>query len=109
MSGVVGNQVGVAGTADNSVIIDWHNSLDTFDTFMLMSTAGAMDVFASLDGTNYTTAAIALSDQGATSPDPVIVTAAGRMYGFKGKYKALRVLQNGATNVANAVLRHGNM
>jgi hypothetical protein len=109
MTGIVGNQVGAAGTADNSVIINWNNNLDYFDTFMLMSTAGAMDVYGSLDGTNYSTAPIAMSDLGATTADPVIVTVAGRMYGFKGKYKALRVLQNGATNVANAILRHGTM
>lgn len=104
----VGNKTG-SGTNDNDVVIDATDLMDGADTFLLMSTAGAMDVFVSLDGTNYTTAALSLTDMGATTSDPVVVTAANRMYGFRGKFKAVRVLQNGATAVANAVLRYGVM
>lgn len=98
-----------SGTNDNDTVIDFDDIVDGADTFMLMSTAGAMDVFVSLDGTNYSTAALSLTDMGATTSDPVIVTVANRVYGFRGKYKAIRVLQNGATAVENAVLRYGVM
>lgn len=91
------------GTNDDDVVIQT-NSVDQFDAFMLTSTAGAMDVFVSLDGTNYATAALSLQDFGATTSDPVIVTAAGQVYGFVGKFKAIRVLQNGATAVEDATL-----
>lgn len=104
----VGNKTG-SGTNDNDVVIDATDLMDGADTFFLMSTAGAMDVFVSLDGTNYTTAALSLTDMGATTTTPVVVTAANRMYGFRGKFKAVRVLQNGATAVENAVLRYGVM
>lgn len=88
---------------DDAVVIQT-NSVDQFDAFMLTSSAGAMDVFVSLDGTNYATAALSLQDFGATTTDPVIVTAAGQVYGFVGKFKAIRVLQNGGTAVEDAVL-----
>ena len=104
----VGNKTG-SGTDDNDVVIEFNDIVDGADTFLLMSTSGAMDVFVSLDGTNYSTAALSLTDMGATTSDPVIVTVANRVYGFRGKYKAIRVLQNGATAVANAVLRYGVM
>ena len=104
----VGNKTGT-GTIDNDVVITFDDVVDGADTFLLMSTAGAMDVFVSLDGTNYSTAALSLTDMGAITSDPVVVTAANRCYGFRGKFKAIRVLQNGATAVANAVLRYGTM
>ena len=98
-----------SGTNDNDVVIDFDGTIDDFDTYQLMSTAGAMDVFVSLDGTNYSTAPLALSDLGAVSSDPVVVTAANRVYGFRGKYRAVRVRQNGATAVENAALNYGRM
>ena len=104
----VGTKKGT-GTSDNDVVIDFTGIPDDVDTFILMSTAGAMDVFVSLDGTNYSTAALSLTDMGATTADPVIVTVANRAYGFRGKFAAVRVLQNGSTGVANAVLRYGEM
>lgn len=108
MSGNVGNKTGT-GTNDNDVVITFDDVVHGADTFLLMSTAGAMDVFVSLDGTNYATAALSLTDMGAITSDPVIVTAANRCYGFRGKFASIRVLQNGATAVENAVLRYGNM
>lgn len=96
------------GTNDNDVVITLNYALP-YDTFHLMSTAGAMDVFVSLDGTNFSTAALSLTDQGATASDPVVVTAANRIYGFRGKYRAIKVLQNGGTAVENASLSYGNI
>ena len=92
-----------SGANDNDVTIQT-DSVDQFDAFCLMSTTGALDVFVSLDGTNYATAAMSLQDFGATNTDPVLVTAANRVYCFVGKYKKLRVLQNGAVATANVTL-----
>jgi hypothetical protein len=92
-----------SSTADNDVAIQT-GELTKYDAFMVMSVTGAIDVFGSLDGTNYQTAPLSLQDMGATVADPVVVTAAGRMYGFRGKFKKLRVLQNGVTAVAVTLL-----
>lgn len=94
-----------AGTgANNDDVVIQTNDVSRYDEFMLQSTAGALDVFASLDGTNYATAALSLIDLGATTSDPVLVTAANRTYAFFGTFRKLRVLQNGASAVADAVL-----
>lgn len=108
MAGNLGYKTG-SGTNDNDVVITFDDVVEGADTFLLMSTAGAMDVFPSLDGTNFATAALSLEDLGATTSTPVIVTVANRIYRFRGKFKSIRVLQNGATGVANAVLRYGVM
>lgn len=98
------------GTLDNDTVIEFAQNVEAFNTFLLHSTAGAMDVVVCIDdGTNYTTAALSLTDLGANTTDPVLVTAAGRLYGFKGKFKKIKVLQNGATAVENASLRYGVM
>jgi hypothetical protein len=86
-----------SSTADNDVLIQT-NDVSRMDSFTLMSTAGAVDVYVTLDGTNYATAPLSLQDFGATTNDPVIETVAGRVYQFRGKFKAVRVLQKGATN-----------
>jgi len=91
------------GVNDNDVLFTTGDVLQC-EEFYLMSTAGAMDVFVSLDGTNFSTAPLSLVDLGATTTDPVLVTAANRVYAFFGRYTKVRVLQNGATGVANAVL-----
>lgn len=91
------------GVNDNDVVIQT-GDVSQYREFQLMSTAGAMDVFVSLDGTNYTTAALSLVDWGATTTSPVVVTAANRLYAFYGAFNFVRVLQNGATGVANACL-----
>jgi hypothetical protein len=106
--GITGYKSG-SGTNDNDIVIELDQNAEAYDTFELMSTAGAMDVFVTLDGTNYTTAALSLADLGAVTTDPVVVTAANRLYGFRGKFKGIRVLQNGATAVENAALRYGTI
>jgi hypothetical protein len=109
---VIGNSAerykSATGTNDNDVVIQ-SEDVSKWDTFQVMSTAGATDVFVSLDGTNYTTAPISLQDMGATTSDPVVVSAAGRMYGFRGKFAKVKVLQNGATGVENACLMCSNI
>jgi len=98
---------GTDGANDNDVLIEVE--VAQYDTFILQSTQGAMDVVVSLDGTNYATAPLSLTDMGAVSSDPVIVTAANRTYGFRGKFRKVKVLQNGATAVQNPVLAYGTM
>lgn len=84
------------GASDNDVIVQT-GDVSGFNTFMITSTAGALDILVSLNGTDYSTAALSMTDLGATTTDPVLVTAANRLYGFKGTYRKIRVLQNGAT------------
>jgi hypothetical protein len=92
------------GASDNDVIVQT-GDISAYDEFLLMhTTAGATDVFVSLDGTNYSTAALSLIDLGATTSDPVLVTVASRIYAFYGTYAAIRVLQNGAGVPANVCL-----
>lgn len=97
--------VGIAGTGDNAIVIEL-DDVQRFDMFALMSSNGAMDVEASLDGTNFTTTApLALEDKHSTTPGTrVVVTAADRVYYFEGNYKAIRVRQAGATAVADPIL-----
>lgn len=94
---------GIAGVSDNDIVLET-TDVSHLDTFCLMSTAGAMDVLVSLDGVNFTTAPLSMADLGSTSTAPVIVTAAGRLYGFRGIYRVIRILQNGAVAVANPLL-----
>lgn len=105
MSGLTGKYTGV-GVSDNDVLFTTAD-MSSYDTFMLHSSAGAVDVLVSLDGTTFTTDPLSLADLGATSLNPVLLTAPGRMYGFKGSYKAIKVLQNGVT-AATAILRYSN-
>lgn len=84
------------GTNDNDVLFTT-GDISRYDACSLMSTDGAVDVFVSLDGTNYSTAALSLQDFGASTNDPVLLTVADRVYGFVIKARNIRVLQNGAT------------
>lgn len=94
------------GANDNDILLTT-SDVSKFDAFTLMSSTGAVDVLVSLDGTTFSTAALSLSDHGATTSDPVLVTAALRVYQFRGKFSKIRVLQNGATGAA-AVLNCWN-
>jgi hypothetical protein len=94
-----------AGVSDNDIIAEVTGNGDLYNTWQLGSTAGAMDVEVSLDGTNYFATVCALIDLTSTAPSTAVtVTAAGKNYGFKGRYKKVRVRQNGATAVANPIL-----
>ena len=95
------------GVNDNDVLLTT-GDVSKYDSFLLMSTAGAMDVFVSLDGTNFSTAPLSLQDFGATTTNPVLVTVANRVYGFRGKFRFVRLLQNGAAAVVNPHVICGN-
>ena len=90
---------GVDTTSDNAVIVET-GDVSHLDTFTMMCSAGAFDVYVTLDGTNWTTASLSLSDLGATSTDPVIVGSANRLFGFAGVFRGVRVLQE-ITNVTD--------
>ena len=93
---------GIAGVNDNDVVIETED-VSLFDTFQVKIGAGAADVYVSLDGTNFE-GPLSLADLGAITSDPVIVMAADRMYGFRGAYRKIRVVQNGATAVTDSLL-----
>ena len=85
---------------DNEVLFTTTN-LTGYSSCTLMSTTGAVDVVASLDASNYSTAPLSLIDMGATDTAPVVVTAALRIYAFPlAGIRYIRVLQNGATDAA---------
>lgn len=85
------------GTSANDVLFTTRN-VEQHELFTLMSVTGAVQVLASVDGTNFATAPLALEDAGsAASATYVLVTAAARIYNFRGKFTALRVTQNGGT------------
>lgn len=92
------------GASDNDIVVQT-GDVSRYSLFMLSSTAGALDVDVSLNGTDYTTAPVSLTDLGATTSDPVIVTAANRLYGLIGSFAAIRVRQNGATAATKVNLR----
>lgn len=92
------------GASDNDIIVQADDVL-LFRQFMLTTSAGAVDVIGSLDGTNYPTAPISMSDLGSASfSTAVVVTAANRIYRFTGCFQKLRVMQNGATPAADVTL-----
>lgn len=108
MRGVTSTKTG-SGTNDGDIVIQLDN-IESFDTYMLQSTAGSMEVFVSLDGTNYSTAPLSLLDLGAnTAITLALSTTANRTFAFRGKYKSIRVQQNGATAVEDAAVRYGIM
>lgn len=100
----LGTYVRFTGTgADDNDVLFTTSDMDRWDACLLMSSAGAVDVLVSLDGTNYSTAPLSLQDFGATDMNPVLVTTTGRVYGFVGKFKYIKVLQNGATAATAAM------
>lgn len=92
---------GGGSTLDNEIILE----LDTlgYDEIVFGATAGAVDVFGSLDGTNFLADALALEDLTATAPATrVVVSAAGKSYLIRGgRYAKLRFRQNGDPDVVN--------
>jgi len=95
--------VGIAGVSTNDIVIEL-DDVQRFNEFALMSSAGPMDVDVSLDGVNFA-AAIALEDKHSTTPGTrVILTAPDKVYYFEGNLKAIRVRQQSATAVADAIL-----
>jgi hypothetical protein len=103
---------GAVSTIDDDVVIDTTTAgnLWGFNLFMVKTTAGAVDVLVSVtydssgNCTNFTTVAHNMADLSATTTDPVVVTAPNRMYGFRGSFCGIQVLQNGDTDTAGVTL-----
>lgn len=93
----------LASAADNAVVFTLTGNGQDNDTYQLGSVEGAMDVYGSGDGTNFLTTPIALVDLASTTPATrVVETTAQRHFQFTGRYKAIQVLQKGATAVTGA-------
>ncbi len=99
---------GIVTPDDNDICLET-TDVSMYEIFQITSSAGAMDVFVSLDGAAFTTAPLSLVDQGAVLTAPVLLTAPLRMYGFSGIYRAIRVRQNGATDIAGCQLLMSRM
>ncbi len=97
----------IAGVNTGDIVIET-TDISRFDTFQLSGGAGAVEVRVN-DGVQWLTAPLSLADLGATSNDPVLLTAALRQYGFRGFYKAIRVQQIGAPAATGYVLRCGKV
>ena len=97
------------GTGDNTVLFT-SGDLSSYNIHMIQASAGLVDAEVSLDGTTYSPAAsIALEDMSSIAPTTrVLVTASTNVYMLRGKYKNIRLVQNGAT-AATAVLVSGVM
>lgn len=95
-----------SGTGANAAdVLFTTPNVQQHEVFTLMSSAGVVEVYASINGTNFSTAPLALEDQGATANSTyVVATTAGRVYKFWGKYTRLRVQQNGATATAASLI-----
>lgn len=89
---------GIAGVNDEDIVIET-TDVSRFDTFLLSNGAGAVKVLVD-DGKRLLTAPLSLADLGATTNDPVLLTASLRQYGFKGHYNKIQVRQEGAGAVS---------
>jgi len=97
------NPTCVAGVGDNDIIAEVTGNGDLYSTWQLGSVAGSMDVEVSLDGTTYLATVIALVDLTSTAPSTTVTaTTAGKNYGFKGRFKKIRIRQTAATAVTGA-------
>ncbi len=89
---------------NNATVCEVFDDALHYDTWVLGSSAGLIDVYVSLDGTNYQSAPVALLDMGSTTPSTMVVkTAAGGIFAFRGKFRKVKLLQE-TTNVVGAAL-----
>jgi len=97
----------VAGTADNSVLYT-SSDVSEYNYHIIENESGiACDVYASSDGTNYSTAAISvlLADDVTTGGGVKVITIPDNKVGIlRGKFKKIKILQDGAgTSTAGTV------
>lgn len=87
------------------------DDLSKFNEFALMCVTGSLTVRVSLDGSNYTTSDLAWEDEQVANAAQTRVTTllAGVLYRHRGSLKSMRILQSGATGIANAVLMAGTI
>lgn len=102
-----GESITFAGSAstDGGVLFQTtETQLAQFDRCVIMSTTGAVEVFVSLDGTNFATQPLSMQDLGAETTAPVLETTALRIYGFVVRARAIKVAQSGATGAAATMI-----
>jgi len=90
---------GAAGTNDNDVVYT-SGDVSSYNQHVIEATAGTVDIQVSVDGTNWNTtpAAVLLHDDVTTGGGVLSASiASGKVGILKGKYKKIRLLQNGAT------------
>ena len=102
------NDTGVTANATNTDDLVLYTSSDVsmYNCHEFHVTAGSISVQGSLDGTNFS-ADLALIDCESTTPTTRVKTSTGTtMYRLDGKFKKVRVLQNGVGAAANARIIH---
>jgi hypothetical protein len=97
--------IGAAGGADNAVIYT-SPDVSAYNVHYIEATAGTIDVDVSLDGTNWIAAVAGVSLITTTPATRVVEAASGVCLEIRGKFKAIRVNQKGAT-ASNARGAHG--
>jgi len=97
---------GTAGAADNAVIYTSPDvSMYNYHTITVSGTSPA-DVYVSHDGTTYDLMAVTLTDDVTTGGGIKVVTIpTGKTGFFHGKFKYVRVIEDGATD-SNALGAH---
>lgn len=88
------------GASDNDVLLelDGRGALE----IIAHSTLGVFDVFGSLDGTNFSAQALALTDLTSTTPATrVVVTTADKPVSVPVGFRKYKFLQNAATAPTN--------
>lgn len=94
----------VATSADNATVCEVVGDSMNYDTWILGSTTGLIDVYVDLGSGSYQTAPIALLDLGSTTPSTMVVkTAANGSFCFRGKFPKIKLLQE-TTNVTGPSL-----
>lgn len=91
-----------AGTNDNDVIVTVSlEDASSYDTWILGSSAGAMDVQISLLAAGTVLSSpVALLDMTSTTPSTTVVaTTAGKAAALRGKFTSIVISQAGATGV----------
>jgi len=95
--------VGVAGAADTS-----GNVQDKNYHVIENASSVAIDVFGSVDGSNYPAAAIAVEIHDDVTSTPSVTIPAGKIGIIRGKYKAIEIRQAAAGSIANGEIRGGH-
>lgn len=96
---------GKAGTNDNDVVYI-SGEIGDFTRHYIEATAGTVDVDVTLDGTNWIQGVAGRDVTGTTATTLAVTAASGTMLEIIGRFRGLRVLQNGAT-ASNARVAHG--
>ena len=100
--------LGTVGVNDNDVVYT-SPDVSAYNVHIIECTAGTVDIQVSVDGTNFNTthAAVLLHDDVTLAGGVFVVTiASGKVGILRGKYRKIKILQNGAT-ASNARGGHG--